>query len=91
MECNIDAQGKAARLIGGIAGLAFGVVMTSLLVLDVLNGLVASSAAAGAILAEPLPSLRQEPAGAWSGRWGSEPPSEPRLNAACGVDTFLPA
>lgn len=49
MECNIDAQGKAARLIGGIAGLAFGVVMTSLLVLDVLNGLVASSAAAGAI------------------------------------------
>ena len=49
MECNIDAQGKAARLIGRIAGLAFGVVMTSLLVLDVLNGLVASSAAAGAI------------------------------------------
>jgi hypothetical protein len=49
MECNIDARGKAARLIGGIAGLAFGMVLASLLVLDVLSGLVASSAAAGAI------------------------------------------
>ena len=49
MECNIDARGKAARLIGGITGLAFGMVLTSLLVLDVLSGLVASSAAAGAV------------------------------------------
>ena len=50
MECNIDARGKAARMIGGITGLAFGLVLTSLLVLDVLSGLVASSAAAGAML-----------------------------------------
>lgn len=49
MECNIDARGKAARLIGGITGLAFGMVLTSLLILDVLSGLVASSAAAGAV------------------------------------------
>ena len=50
MERNIDARGKAARMIGGITGLAFGMVLTSLLVLDVLSGLVASSAAAGAML-----------------------------------------
>ena len=49
MECNIDARGKAARFVGGLAGLAFGMVLASLLVLDVLSGLVASSAAAGAI------------------------------------------
>jgi hypothetical protein len=49
MECNIDARGKAARFVGGLTGLAFGMVLTSLLVLDVLSGLVASSAAAGAI------------------------------------------
>ena len=49
MECNIDAQGKALRLAGGLAGLTFGLALTTLLVLDVLIGLVASSAAAGAI------------------------------------------
>lgn len=49
MECNIDAQGKALRLAGGLAGLTFGLALTTLLVLDVLSGLVASSAAAGAI------------------------------------------
>ena len=49
MECNIDAQGKALRLAGGLAGLTFGLALTTLLVLNVLSGLVASSAAAGAI------------------------------------------
>lgn len=49
MQCNIDAQGKALRLAGGLAGLTFGLALTTLLVLDVLSGLVASSAAAGAI------------------------------------------
>ncbi|MAI09581.1 MAG: hypothetical protein CMA08_03220 [Euryarchaeota archaeon] len=49
MECNIDAQGKALRLAGGLAGLTFGLALTTLLVLDVLSGLVVSSAAAGAI------------------------------------------
>tara|TARA_B100001113_G_scaffold121973_4_gene99620 strand:- start:4315 stop:4542 length:228 start_codon:yes stop_codon:yes gene_type:complete len=49
MECNIDDRGKAARLIGGLAGLAFGMALVSLLILDVLSGLVVSSAAAGAI------------------------------------------
>lgn len=49
MECNIDAQGKALRLAGGLAGLTFGLALTTLLVLDVLSGLMASSAAAGAI------------------------------------------
>ena len=49
MECNIDARGKAARFVSGLVGLAFGMVLASLLVLDVLSGLVASSAAAGAI------------------------------------------
>ncbi len=49
MECNIDAQGKALRLAGGLAGLTFGLALTTLLVLNVLSGLVVSSAAAGAI------------------------------------------
>lgn len=49
MECNIDAQGKALRLAGGLAGLTFGLALTTLLVLDVLSGLAVSSAAAGAI------------------------------------------
>ena len=49
MECNIDARGKAARLVGGIAGIAFGVSLTALLMLDMIGGLVVSTVAAGAI------------------------------------------
>lgn len=49
MECNIDARGKAARLVGGIAGIAFGGSLTALLMLDMIGGLAVSTAAAGAI------------------------------------------
>ena len=49
MECNLDARGKAARLVGGIAGVMFGLVVCVLLALDVLSGLAASSVAAGSL------------------------------------------
>ena len=49
MECNIDARGKAARLLGGIAGVMFGLALIALLALDVLSGLAASSVAAGSL------------------------------------------
>ena len=49
MECNIDARGKAARLLGGMAGVAFGLFVGALLAFDVLSGLVASSVAAGSL------------------------------------------
>ena len=49
MECNLDARGKAARLIGGIAGVMVGLVVCVLLALDVLSGLAASSVAAGSL------------------------------------------
>ena len=41
MECNLDARGKAARMIGGIAGVMFGLAMAVLLALDVVSGLAA--------------------------------------------------
>lgn len=50
LECNIDARGKAARLIGGLAGVAFGVALASLLALDVLTGSAVSFVAAGSLL-----------------------------------------
>ena len=50
LECNIDARGKAARLIGGLAGVAFGVALSMLLVLDVLSGSAVSFVAAGSLL-----------------------------------------
>ncbi|MBV19395.1 MAG: hypothetical protein CMA56_06010 [Euryarchaeota archaeon] len=49
MECNIDDRGKAARLLGGIAGVMFGLALIALLALDVLSGLAASSVAAGSL------------------------------------------
>ena len=49
MECNLDARGKAARMVGGIAGVMFGLVMAVLLALDVVGGLAASSVAAGSL------------------------------------------
>ena len=49
MKCNIDDRGKAARLLGGIAGVAFGLFVAALLAFDVLSGLVASSVAAGSL------------------------------------------
>ena len=49
MECNLDARGRAARLIGGIAGVMFGLVVSVLLALDVLSGWAASSVAAGSL------------------------------------------
>ena len=49
MECNLDARGKAARMVGGIAGVMFGLVMAVLLALDVVSGLAASSVAAGSL------------------------------------------
>ena len=49
MECNIDARGKAARLVGGIAGVMFGLAVAVLLALDVVSGFAASSVAAGSL------------------------------------------
>ena len=37
LECNIDARGKAARLVGGMAGVAFGLVLALLLVTETLT------------------------------------------------------
>jgi len=49
MECNLDARGKAARLIGGVAGVMFGLAVSVLLALDVLSGMAATSVAAGSL------------------------------------------
>ena len=49
MECNIDDRGKATRLLGGIAGVMFGLALIALLALDVLSGLATSSVAAGSL------------------------------------------
>ncbi|MEE3090418.1 MAG: hypothetical protein VX306_04055 [Candidatus Thermoplasmatota archaeon] len=49
MECNLDARGRAARLIGGIAGVMFGLAVAVLLALDVVSGLAASLVAAGSL------------------------------------------
>ena len=49
MECNIDDRGKAARLLGGIAGVMFGLALIALLALDVLSRLATSSVAAGSL------------------------------------------
>ena len=49
MECNLDARGKAARLIGGVAGVMFGLALSVLLALDVLSGMPVTSVAAGSL------------------------------------------
>ena len=35
-ECNIDARGKFVRLVGGTFSLAFGLILATLLLLDIL-------------------------------------------------------
>lgn len=37
LECNIDAKGKAARLMGGLAGIAFSLLLAALLLADVVS------------------------------------------------------
>jgi hypothetical protein len=37
LECNIDARGKAARFLGGLAGVVFGLVAAILLVTGVVT------------------------------------------------------
>ena len=37
LECNLDAKGKAARLVGGISGVAFSLVLAVLLLTDVVT------------------------------------------------------
>ena len=49
MECNLAARGKAARLIGGVAGVMFGLTLSVLLALDVLSGMPATSVAVGSL------------------------------------------
>jgi hypothetical protein len=34
LECNIDARGKAARLMGGLASVALGLILAALLVTE---------------------------------------------------------
>jgi len=34
-ECNIDARGKVARFVGGLAGVAFSLLLAVLLITDV--------------------------------------------------------
>ncbi len=49
LECNIDARGKAARLVGGMAGVAFGLVLALLLVTETLTLGFGWYAVAGAV------------------------------------------
>jgi len=35
LECNIDARGKVARFVGGLAGVAFSLLLAVLLITDV--------------------------------------------------------
>ncbi|MEK9651401.1 MAG: hypothetical protein VW102_04310 [Poseidonia sp.] len=49
LECNIDARGKAARLVGGIAGVAFGLLLAVLLVTETLTLGIGWYAVAGAV------------------------------------------
>ena len=37
LECNIDARGKAARFLGGLAGVVFGLVAAILLATGVVT------------------------------------------------------
>lgn len=37
LECNLDARGKAARLVGGIAGVFFALIVAALLSTNVIT------------------------------------------------------
>jgi hypothetical protein len=50
LECNIDARGKAVRLLSGLASLAAGLVLLSLSAAGVLDGQVVAVAAGAAVL-----------------------------------------
>ena len=54
MQCNIDARGKAVRLVGGLAGLGLAVLLAAVVLLNGLNagwwwaiGLIAAFGAFG--------------------------------------------
>ena len=49
MECNIDAQGKAARFLGGTASVIAGLVLAALLYTDILAFDLGWYAVAGAL------------------------------------------
>jgi len=49
LECNIDERGKAARLVGGIAGVLFGLVLALLLATETLSFSLGWYAVAGAV------------------------------------------
>jgi hypothetical protein len=50
LECNIDARGKAVRLLSGLASLAAGLVLLSLSAAGVLDGQLVAVAAGAAVL-----------------------------------------
>jgi hypothetical protein len=50
LECNIDARGKAVRLLSGLASLAAGLVLLSLTAAGVLDGQLVVVAAGAAVL-----------------------------------------
>lgn len=50
LECNIDARGKAVRLLSGLASLAAGLVLLSLTAAGVLDGQLVAVAAGAAVL-----------------------------------------
>ena len=50
MECNIDAQGKAARFLGGMASVVAGLVLAVLLYTDIFTFDLGWYAVAGALL-----------------------------------------
>ncbi len=50
LECNIDARGKAVRLLSGLASLAAGLVLLSLSAAGVLDGQLVVVAAGAAVL-----------------------------------------
>ena len=49
LECNIDAAGKAARLMGGIAAVAGGTIMLAIAGLGALDGTIWWLLAGGAL------------------------------------------
>ncbi len=50
LECNIDARGKAVRLLSGLASLAAGLVLLSLSAAGLLDGQLVAVAAGAAVL-----------------------------------------
>jgi len=48
LECNLDARGKAARFVGGLAGVAFSLLLAVLLMTDLVAHDLGWFAVAGA-------------------------------------------